>query len=162
MSLVQRIQTRRFEDIINQGYRFEEIGSVAIVAESELIAAASERTIVVMGFVITTSSATDVLVSLLFKNTVTREFFRGYVRAGSPIVYPFPLGDERYSAVGDSLVITTDAAGPTVFTIYGRIIGEKVALGYIPHEGASGHDHAPAFPTFHSGFSSFYRGGVPT
>jgi hypothetical protein len=59
------------------------------------------------------------------------------------------------------LVITTNAAGPTVYTVNGRIIGEKVGLGYAQVEGA-GHSGAPGFPpeTF-SGFSGLWRGGFP-
>jgi len=161
MSLIQRITTRRFEDLINQGYRFDEVGSVAAVTAQNIIAAATERTIVVTGLMFTTTSATDVLVTIGFKNTTTNDIFKGYVRAGGPLIYTFPIGDERYSQPGDSLVITTDAAGPTVYTVYGRIVGEKVALGYIEHLGAPAHSGSPGFPPDHSGFSGLWRGGWP-
>jgi len=162
MSLIQRIVVRRLEDCINQGYRFSLTGSVASVTDSVIQAAAVERTVVITGFTLSTTSATDVLVTLAFKTGVSAStpFFQAYIKTGGPIVYAFSMGDERYSQVGDALVITTDAAGPTVYTINGRIIGEKVALGYIQIEGA-GHSGAPGFPPFMSGFSSLYRGGPP-
>lgn len=164
MSLIQRITTRRLEDIINQGYRFGLTGSVGTVTDSAIQAGISERTIVTTGFVLSTTSATDVIVSLGYKNGVaaTVNFFQGYIRAGGPIVFTYGIGDERYSAPGESLVITTSAAGATIYTINGRIIGEKVALGYIEHLGASAHSGSPGFPPDFSGFSSLWRGGWPS
>lgn len=162
MSLTQRITSRRMEDIVNQGYRYALTGSVGSVTDSSVQSAASERTIVVTGFAISSSSATDVLVSLGFKtgSSATVTFFQGYTKSGAPIVYNYTFGDEKYSLPGDALVITTNAVGPTVYTVNGRIIGEKVSLGYIQVEGA-GHSGAPGFPVEYSGFSSFWRGGVP-
>lgn len=162
MSLIQKITTRRFEDVINQGYRFGLTGSVASVTDTAVQAGATDRSIVVTSFIISTTSATDVLVSLGFKDGVltTRTFFSGYVKTGSPIVFGYGIGDERYSNPTEALVITTNAAGPTVYTVNGRIIGEKIALGYIQIEGA-GHSGAPGYPVFSSGFSGFDRGGWP-
>jgi len=163
MSLVQRITTRRMEDIINQGFRFAQTGSVGSVTDTVIQAAASERTIVTTGFCLSTTSATDVLVSLGYKTDVsaTVNFFQGYIRAGGPIVFTYTLGDERYSLPGDALVITANAVGPVVYTVNGRIIGEKVALGYIEHAGASAHSGSPGFPPEYSGFSGLWRGGYP-
>jgi|SRR3989304_2536072 len=159
MSLIQRITARNFQDVINQGWRFSLTASVGSVTDSVIQAAQAERTIVVTGFILSTTSATDVLVTLGFKGSgATVPFFSGYLRAAGPIVYPFPMGDERYSQVGEALVITTNAGGPVVYTLNGRVIGEKVALGYIQVEGA-GHSGAPGFPPQMSGFSSLYRGG---
>jgi hypothetical protein len=163
MSLVQRITTRRLDDIINQGYRFALTGSVGTVTDTAIQTGAIERTIVTTGFVLSTTSATDVLVSLGYKAGVsaTVTFFQGYVRAGGPIIFVYSLGDERYSIPGDALVITTNAAGPVVYTINGRIVGEKVALGYIEHAGAPAHSGSPGFPPEYSGFSGLWRGGFP-
>lgn len=163
MSLIQAIRSRRLDDIINQGYRFNEISSVGTVTDTVVVAAATERTILVTGFCLTTTSSTDVIVTLGFKTGVatTVPFFRGYVRAGGPLQYTYGIGDERYSAPGDALVITTSASGATIFTITGRIIGEKVSLGYIEHAGAAAHQ-SPIFPPAASGFSSLYRGGYPS
>lgn len=162
MSLIQSIRTRRLDDIINQGYRFSDIGSVASVTDTVVQAAVDERTIVVTGLVLSTTSATDVLVSVGFKtgSSSSVPFLASYIRAGGPIVLTYALGDERYSSPGDALTISTNAAGPTEYTIFGRIIGEKVALGYIEHMGASAHQ-SPIFPPGFSGFSSLYRGGFP-
>ena len=162
MSLIQRIVSRRQEDIINQGYRAAFTGSVGSVTDTAIWTAVVERTVVVTGFCLSTTSATDVLVTLGFKTGVstTVPFFQGYVKSGSPLIYTYTFGDEKYSLPGDALVITTNAAGPTVYTVNARIIGEKVALGYVQIEGA-GHSGAPGFPTFSSGFSGFDRGGWP-
>jgi len=161
MSLIQRITTRRIEDVINQGYRFSAVGAVGLVTDSVVWAAAVERTVVITGFVVSTIAAADVLVTLSFKSGASASvpFFSGYIN--NSIVYTFSMGDERYSNIGDALVITTNAAGPTVYTVNGRIIGEKVGLGYAQVEGA-GHSGAPGFPpeTF-SGFSGLWRGGWP-
>ncbi len=163
MSLIQRIVTRRLDDIINQGYRFALTGSVAQVTDTAIQAGASERTIVTTGFVISTTSVTDVLVSLGYKTglSATVNFFQGYIRAAGPISFAYALGDERYSLPGDALVITTSAAGPVIYTMNGRIVGEKVALGYIEHAGAPAHSGSPGFPPEYSGFSGLWRGGFP-
>jgi hypothetical protein len=159
MSLIQRITARSFQDVINQGFRFSLTGSVGTVTDTVIQAAAAERTIVVTGIIVSTSSAIDVNVTIGFKGTgASVPFFSGYIKTGSSISYPYPMGDERYSNVGDALVITTDANGPVVYTVNGRIIGEKVSLGYIQIEGA-GHSGAPGFPPQMSGFSGLYRGG---
>ena len=134
------------EDIINQGLRLGLTGSVAMVTDGIVQAAMTERTIVVTGFIISTSSVTDVLVSLGFNNGVSTVIFtEGYVKSGGPIIYTYTIGDERYSSPGDSLVITTSGAGPTVYTVNGRLIGEKVALGYLEQAGATAHS-SPWFP----------------
>ena len=159
MSLIQRIASRNFQDVINQGFRFSLTASVGTVTDTVVQAAQTERTVVVTGFTLSTNSTTAVLVSLGFKGTgATVPFFSGYVVSGGPIVYPFPMGDERYSQVGDALVISTDSSGPVIYTVNGRVIGEKVSLGYIQVEGA-GHSGAPGWPPAMSGFSSLYRGG---
>jgi len=162
MSLIQKITTRRFEDIINQGYRFGLTGSVGTVTDTAIQAGATDRSIVVTSFVLSTTSATDVIVSLGFKDgvTTTRTFFSGYIRAAGPIIFSYSTGDERYSNPTEALVITTDAGGPVIYTVNGRIIGEKIAKGYIEIEGA-GHSGAPGYPVFSSGFSGFDRGGWP-
>ena len=49
----------------------------------------------------------------------------------------YPLGDERYGDSAGSLVITTNG-GPVVYTINGRIIAEKVGLGYIQRTDING------------------------
>lgn len=162
MSLIQRIVTRRQEDIINQGFRAAFTGSVGTVSDQAIWTAVAERTVVVTGITLSTTSATDVIVSLGFKTglSATNVFYTGYIKSGSPLVFPYTFGDEKYSLPGDAFVITTNAAGPTIYTINARIIGEKVALGYIQIEGA-GHSGAPGFPVFSSGFSGFDRGGWP-
>lgn len=162
MSLIQRIQTRRSEDIINQGFRAAFTGSVGTVTDTAIWSATTERTVVVTGIVVSTNSATDVLVNIGFKtgSNATVVFFEGYVKSGGPLKMEYMFGDERYSLPGDALVITTNASGPTVFTINARIIGEKVALGYIEHLGVDAH-LSPASPPAMSGFSGLYRGGFP-
>ena len=162
LSLIQRIATRRLEDVIYQGYRFGLTGSIAQLTDSIIQAGATDRTIVITSFVLSSTSATDVLVNLGFKTGVnpTVIFFQSYVKSGAPVTLAYTLGDEKYSIPGDGLVMTTSASGPTSYTINGRIVGEKVSLGYIQIEGA-GHSGAPGFPTEYSGFSSFWRGGFP-
>lgn len=161
MSLIQRITTRRFEDLINQGFRFGLTGSVGSVTDTAIQAGVSERTIVTTSFVLSTTAGTAVRTKLGYKQGInaTVVFFDGYVAAGGPICFVYSIGDERYSAPGEALVITTDSAGPVIYTVNGRIVGEKVSLGYIEHEGASAHSGAPGFPPGHSGFSGLYRGG---
>lgn len=157
MSLIQRIVSRRLEDIINQGYRLNVIGSQSgsgtdTIIQSGVGTANAIRVIVVTGYVLSTNSASDILVSLGFKNAsaATVPFVSGYIRQGSPIVYTFPMGDERYSAnntgytTGDGLVLT-NSAGPVAYTVYCRIIGEQVPLGYIEYPGAPAHN-SPVFP----------------
>ena len=168
MSLIQKIATRRLEDIINQGYRFAFTGSVGTVTDQALWSGTTDRSVVTTGFILSTGSATDVQVSLGYKNggNATVVFFTGLIRAASPIIFSYPTGDERYSNPTDSLVITTNAAGPTIYTINGRIIGDKVPLGYIEQPGASGYSGAPNVggfnpPTNWSGFSGMDRGGYP-
>lgn len=157
MSLIQRIVTRRFDDIINQGYRLNVVGSQSgsgtdTVIQPGVGTSNAIRVIVVTGYILSTNNATDILFSLGFKNgsSATVPFASGYVRQGSPIVYTFPIGDERYSGnlqgytTGDGLVLTT-SAGPVAYTIYCRIIGEQVPLGYIEYPGAPAHN-SPVFP----------------
>lgn len=158
MSLIQRITARRFEDIINQGYRLNVVGSQSgsgtdTTIQSGVGTANAIRVIVVTGYILSTNSASDILVSLGFKNgsSATVSFASGYIRQGAPLVYTFPMGDERYSAnlqgytTGDALVMT-NSAGPVAYTVYCRIIGEQVPLGYIEYPGAPAH-HSPVFPS---------------
>lgn len=168
MSLIQKIATRRFEDIINQGFRFAFTGSVGTVTDQALWTGATDRSVVTTGFILSTTSATDVLVSLGYKTGIaaTVVFFQGNVKSGAPIVYNYMTGDERYSNCTDSLVITTGAAGPVIYTVNGRIIGDKISLGYIEREGAPAHSGGANYPPFNpptnwSGFSGADRGGYP-
>lgn len=162
MSLIQKIATRRMEDIINQGFRFAFTGSVGTVTDTVLWAGATDRSVVVTSFVISTNNATDVLVSLGYKNGIsaTVVFFQGYIKDGSPIIFDYTIGDERYSNPTDSLVITTSTSGPTVYTVNGRIIGDKVPLGYIEMPGAPAHS-SPVFPSFTNDGNQPQRGGAP-
>lgn len=145
MSLIQSIKTRRLEDLINQGFRFAFVGSVpGAAADTVIQAGATERSFVVTGFTLSTTG-TNLLVSLGFRTGgSTVKFWEGYVTSGGPMIYTYQLGDERYGALGESLVITT-SGGPVVYTLNGRVIAEKTALGYIERVGAPAHTQ-PHFP----------------
>lgn len=157
MSLIQRIATRRLEDIINQGYRLNLIGTQAgsgtdVVIQPGVGTANAIRVIVVSGYILSTNSSSNILVSLGFKNGsgTTMPFVSGYITQGAPLQVMFPVGDEVYSGnvqgytTGDSMVITT-SAGPVQYTVYCRIIGEQVPLGYIEYPGAPAHQ-SPIYP----------------
>lgn len=139
MSLIYTIKTRRIEDILNQGLRLGLVGTVNAGADTVVMAGGQERNIIVTGWSLSTSSATDVLVSLGFKvaGQPTASFAAGYVKSGSSLVMIYPLGDERYGESAASLVITTNG-GPVAYTVNGRLISEKVGLGYIERTAISG------------------------
>ena len=140
MSLIYTIKTRRFEDILNQGARIALTGIVpALITDGVIQPGGVERNIVVTGWALSSSSNTDVLVSLGFKvsGKPTVAFASAYVKSGSSMTMIYPLGDERYGDSAGSLVITTNG-GPVVYTINGRIIAEKVGLGYIQRTDING------------------------
>jgi hypothetical protein len=147
MSLITQIRTRRLEDIINQGLRQNYVGTVGAVTDSLIQDGVAERTLCVTGIMLSTDSATDVLVTIGFKtgSSPSVPFFETFIKSGGAVAYPYPTGDERYSSPGQSLVITT-TGGTVAFTIPTRVIGEKVALGYIEYPGAPAHK-APWLPS---------------
>ena len=132
MSLIYTIKTRRMEDILNQGFRLALNGTVGTVTDSVIMAGGQERNIVVTGWSLSTNSQTDVLASLGFQvaGQPSVAFATCYVRSGSSITMPYQLGDERYGDSAASLVITT-SGGTVAYTINGRLISEKVGLGYV-------------------------------
>jgi len=133
MSLIYSIKTRQMSDLINQGVRLALNGTVAsAVTDGVIMAGANERNIVVTGWSLSSKSSTDVLVSLGFKvaGQDTGNFLSCYVRSGSPIAQIYQIGDERYGASAACLVITTDG-NDVAYTVDGRLLADKVGLGYI-------------------------------
>jgi len=147
MSLISSIKTRRVEDIMNQGYRASLTGTVATVTDNVILSGVADRAFVCMSFILTTDSASNISVSLGYRTgSTTTKFFEGYLTAaGGPLSFTYGMGDEKYSELGHSLVITT-SAGNVKYSINGRVISEKVPLGYIEHLGAPAHNTSPYFP----------------
>lgn len=148
MSLIQRIVNRRVEDIINQGLRLGLVDSAFVGTTNNVIYGPQpERVIVVTGFILTTNSTSPVLVTLSFLSAdgnVKNPFAAGYIQAGLALNCQYTMGDERYSPVGDSLVMDAGSgSGSVVCTVNARIIAEKVALGYIERGGATAHSFPP-------------------
>lgn len=147
MSLVTSIKTKQLSDIINQGLRLSLTGSIGSVTDGVIQTGGAERAFVVTGITLSTDSATSILVSLGFKGDgATAVFFSAYVIKGGSITVQYPIGDEKYSDIAQSLVVTTNAAGPVVYSIDARLISEKTPLGYIQYPGCQDH-HSPWFPS---------------
>jgi len=133
MSLIYNIKTRRFEDLINQGLRLALTDSTSnAVVDGVVMAGGQERNFVITGWVLSTNSATDIKVTLGFKvaGQSTSTFATAYIKSGSSISMDYQLGDERYSDSAASIVITADG-GPVAYTINGRLLADKVGIGYI-------------------------------
>lgn len=150
MSLIQRITTRRIDDVINEGAKVALTGGLSSGTDQVVFVAADTRAPIITGFSISTNSGTAILVSIGFKNGVedTLEFYRGYIGGGQTSVDKvFQLGDWYRGRLGDSIVIST--AGTVAYTVDARITSEPAALGYIEQEyghGADGHRAKAVFP----------------
>lgn len=146
MSLINRIKTRRLDDIINQGYRADVIGTIAGTVTDQIIQnAAAQRVFAITAFSLSTNTATPFLVTLGFsKGGTTTPFWKGYVVSVGNIEKVFAIGDERYGDENASLVVTT-TGGPLVYTVHTRIISELVPLGYTQYPGTTVHK-SPIFP----------------
>jgi hypothetical protein len=146
MSTISKIKARRLDDLVNEGYSTTLVGTVGTVTDSTLIGIPSNRAVVVTGFTLSTNNAGPILVSLGLKNgsNPTTTIFQMYMGSASPAEKTYSIGDWKYGELADSLVITS--AGSTVaYSIDIRIISSPVALGYVEHDGATGHS-APWFP----------------
>jgi hypothetical protein len=142
MSLAQRVVIRNQIDLLNEGLQYSATGTTGIVTDLVVVPISAERAPIVMGFTLTSNSATPFLVSIGFKKggDATLTFFQAYVSASMPIQvqynsFAWYRGDLNYN-----VVLTT--AGQTAYTIDAKVTSFPAALGYIEHEGGqspSGH-----------------------
>lgn len=146
MSLSQKIVSRSYQDIINEGLKTTVTGTKAgAVTNSSILDLPDNRFFILTGYNLSTDSATAILVSILFKkDAVTAELFKGYIALGSGVNHVYVPGDWRYGDLGYDLVITT-SGGNVAYTVDGRISSSPTPLGYIEHDGSPAHTQ-PWFP----------------
>jgi hypothetical protein len=136
MSLSSKIVVRNALDLINEGLKHTLTGSTGgSVTDSVLIAANSERAVIVTGFSLTVASGTPE-VKLGFKkgSDPTLDFFEGIVSAGGPVSRDYRPESWHRSDLDYALVITSDA--DVTFTIETKITSFPAALGFIERWGA--------------------------
>lgn len=142
MSLAQKVVARNQIDLLNEGLQYSATGTTGIVTDLVVVPTSADRAPIVIGFTLTSDSATPFLVSLGFKrgSEATLTFFQAYLSDMMPIQVQYSSfawyrGDLNYS-----VVLTT--AGQTAYTIDAKVTSFPAALGYIEHEGGqspSGH-----------------------
>jgi hypothetical protein len=146
MSLSQKITSRSYQDLINEGLKTTITGTKSgAVTNSVLLDMPSNRFFILTGYSVSTDSAAAILVSLsLKKDAIVVELFTGYIALGSGIVIAYSPGDWRYGDLDYDLVITT-SGGNVAYTVDGRISSSPTPLGYIEHDGSPAHTQ-PWFP----------------
>lgn len=150
MSLIQVINSRHATDILNEGAIFSAEGETGgAITDSIIVPIGEERNAAVTGFVISTPSASSLLVRLGFKKGTdpTNVFFRGYVVAGGPIVVKYPDGAWKRGDLDQDVVITS--SGDVAFALDAKILSHPTAITYIEYEGSlteSGHTFRAHFP----------------
>jgi len=148
MSLSQLIKSRMLQDVINEGLKIAATGTaVGPVTDQILFALPPNRAVMVLGYTISTSLATAVLVSLGFKDGVnpTKTFFTGYVsNSGGPICVNFQLGDCYRGGANEAVVITSD--GSVAWTVDTRVTDTPTVTGYIEHEASQLHSGRAMLP----------------
>ena len=128
--MLQIIIPRTLQEVANQGFRicFTSPDNGISTGTTVIQPGTSNKVFVVSGFVLSTSSATPLQVTLSFQDATTSDvlpFFKGFVTNTAPLSYGFQLGDERYSGPGDTLLIKT--TGTTAYTVNARVITVLVA-----------------------------------
>jgi len=136
MSLVQKISSRHPSDLLNDGLQYAAAGSSGGVTDLVVVPIAANRAPVVMGFTLTSTSATPVAVSLGFKkgSDVTMTFFQGQVTSSSPLMVQYGCNSWYRGDLGYSVVLTS--AGAVTYSVDAKITSFPAALGYVEREGS--------------------------
>lgn len=151
MSLINKITSRRLDDLLNDGARLSLTGTLAGgTTDGVILSVPDNRYLMIAGFHLSSnnSSADPVLVSLGLKlgTVATQTFFQGYVGPSSPVSMIYVLGDWRFGDLGYDLVATTGVTINTLaFTVFARQCFSPTPLGYIEQIGAPTHAN-PVFP----------------
>jgi hypothetical protein len=144
MSLIQKITSRTFGDLINEGARAHYTGTLSSGADQVIIGVPATRIFVVTSYHFSSPSASAFLVSLgLNDGLTTTDIFQGYVGAGQVLDRVLSMADWVYGDLGCNVVVST--AGDVAYTISGRINMQLTPLGYIEQIGTKNHAN-PVFP----------------
>lgn len=139
MSIATTVRARNASDLINEGSRLAIEGTEAGAAsDSVVLAAGSERALVVTGFSLTTDSGTPVLVSLgLKKGTeATMTFWQGYISSSGPVVMSYAPENWLRGDLDYNVVMST--SGSVAYTVDLKRTSYPAPLGYLHREGAQG------------------------
>jgi hypothetical protein len=160
MSLINKINYRKLEDLSNEGFKVAITGLVVGTGADAVIATptvsykdpntdqgtltpfpSDQRYLIVTAFRLSTDSAAPVEAKLGFSNSVdpTVYFFEGYIggTAGS-VDRVYVLGDWKFGDQEYELVINAPAVNVS-YTIDTRVAYSPKPLGYIQHEGNPEH-----------------------
>lgn len=140
MSIATTVRARNASDLINEGARLAVEGLEAgSSSDSVVLAAGSDRALVVTGFSLTTDNGTPVLVSLGLKkgSDATMIFWQGYVSSGGPVTMSYAPENWFRGDLDYDVVIST-AAGSVAYTVDMKRTSYPEPLGYLHRVGAQG------------------------
>jgi len=142
MSLIQKIKSRRVDDLINEGYRTVLTGTLGAGNDQPVMGIPNTKAVIITGYVLSAHMGTPLVTMTLKSPTQTNVMFLGYVSATAPINKTYSAADWIYGELYQSLLISTTAA--VTYTIDVRVISPSIPIGYIEGDGAKGHT-APHF-----------------